>query len=128
DQQARAGWSGPEIFVVIDDAQRLLAGFDSPLEPIAPFVECGADVGLHLVYTRPFGGFSSSVGADPVLRMLRQAQAPLLVMDSDPDEGFIRGKWKGHPMPPGRGFLLNTTESGVYVQVADPALPRVEPR
>jgi DNA segregation ATPase FtsK/SpoIIIE, S-DNA-T family len=119
-------WEGPEIFLVIDDAQRLPAGFDSPLEPIAQFVESGADVGLHIIYTRLFGGFSSSVGADPVMRMLRQANAPLLVMDSDPDEGFIRGKWKGHSMPRGRGFLLNTTESGIYVQVADAQLPETD--
>jgi hypothetical protein len=122
----RRRWEGPEIFVVIDDAQRLPAGFDSPLEPIAQFVESGADVGLHVIYTRLFGGFSSSVGADPVMRMLRQANAPLLVMDSDPDEGFIRGKWKGHAMPRGRGFLLNTTESGIYVQVADAQLPETD--
>ena len=125
-QMTRRRWEGPEIFLVIDDAQRLPAGFDSPLEPIAQFVESGADVGLHVIYTRLFGGFSSSVGADPVMRMLRQANAPLLVMDSDPDEGFIRGKWKGHAMPRGRGFLLNTTESGIYVQVAEAKLPETD--
>lgn len=125
-QMVQRRWEGPEIFLVIDDAQRLPAGFDSPLEPVWQFVEAGADVGLHIIYTRLFGGFSSSVGADPVLRMLRQANAPLLVMDSDPDEGFVRGKWKGHSMPRGRGFLMNTTESGIYVQVADAELPGSE--
>jgi DNA segregation ATPase FtsK/SpoIIIE, S-DNA-T family len=123
NQVGRRRWAGPEIFLVIDDAQRLPAGYDSPLEPIGPFVEAGADVGLHVIYTRLFGGFMSSFGADAVLRMLRQANAPLLVMDSDPDEGFIRGKWKGHAMPRGRGFLMNTTESGMYVQVGDAGLP-----
>jgi len=119
----QVSWSGPEIWLVIDDAHRLPAGFDSPLEPIGRFVEAGADVGLRIIYTRTFGGFASSLAADPVLRALRQSKASLLVMDSDPDEGFIQGKWKGHRMPPGRGFLMNSAqsgESGVYVQVADP--------
>lgn len=117
DELAERRWTGPEIFVVIDDAQRLPAGYDSPLEPLAPWVESAADVGLRIVYTRSFGGFMSSVGADPVLRMMRQSNAALLVMDSDPDEGYVQEKWKGHPMPPGRGFLMNTDESGIYVQV-----------
>ncbi|MBY0440807.1 MAG: type VII secretion protein EccC, partial [Mycobacteriaceae bacterium] len=128
DQAVTRRWTGPEIFLVIDDAQRLPAGFDSPLEPIAQFVEAGADVGLRIIYTRLFGGFGTGVGTDPVLRMLRQANAPLLVMDSDPDEGFVRGKWKGHTMPPGRGFLMNTTESGIYVQVGDAQLAEADPR
>ena len=32
-QGGARGWEGPEIFLVIDDAERLPAGFDSPLEP-----------------------------------------------------------------------------------------------
>lgn len=118
DELAERRWTGPEIFVVIDDAQRLPMGFDSPLEPLAPWVEAAADVGLRIVYTRLFGGFMSA-GADPVMRMMRQANAALLVMDSDPDEGYIQAKWRGHSMPPGRGFLMNTDEGGTYVQVAE---------
>lgn len=121
-QVGQASWTGPQIWLVIDDAQRLPAGFDSPLEPIARFVESAADVGLRIIYTRSFGGFVSAMGADPVFRKLRESRAALLVMDSDPDDGFIQGRWKGHPMPAGRGFLMNTTESGMYVQVADPGL------
>jgi type VII secretion protein EccCa/type VII secretion protein EccCb len=124
---AQSTWTGPEIWLVIDDAQRLPPGFDSPLEPIARFVESGADVGLRIIYTRAFGGFVSAMGADPVLRRLRESRAPLLVMDSDPDDGFIQARWKGHPMPPGRGFLMNTTESGIYVQVADLGLRETGP-
>jgi hypothetical protein len=48
---------------------------------------------------------------------MQQANTSLLVMDSDPDEGFIRGRWKGHDMPAGRGFLMLTGASGKYVQV-----------
>ncbi len=128
DELAERRWTGPEIFVVIDDAQRLPAGYDSPLEPLAPWVESATDVGLRIVYTRSFGGFMSSLGADPVLRMMRQSNAALLVMDSDPDEGYVQEKWKGHPMPPGRGFLMNTDESGIYVQVGAPELGKNDSR
>ncbi|MCV7089858.1 type VII secretion protein EccCa [Mycobacterium interjectum] len=125
DQIGQRHWQGPEVFLIIDDSERLPAGYDSPLVPIAPFVQAGADVGLHIVYTRLFGAFMAGLGADPVLRLLRDATEPLLVMDSDPDPGFVKGKWKGHSMPRGRGFLMNTAESGesgIYVQVADAGL------
>jgi ESX secretion system protein EccC len=113
---ARSWWSGPEIFLIVDDIQQLPPGFDSPLHKAAPWVTRSADVGLHVIVTRTFGGWSSA-GSDPLLRALAQANAPLLVMDADPDEGFIRGKMKGGPLPRGRGLLM-AEDTGVFVQVA----------
>lgn len=113
---SRSWWSGPEIFLIVDDIQQLPPGFDSPLHKAAPFVNRAADVGLHVIFTRTFGGWSSA-GSDPMLRALHQANAPLLVMDADPDEGFIRGKMKGGPLPRGRGLLM-AEDTGVFVQVA----------
>ncbi len=124
-------WQGPEIFLVIDDGERMPGGFDSPFAAIEGFVQVGHDVGLHIVYTHSFGAFSTQMGANPVLRMLRQSFAPMLIMDSDPDPGFVQGKWKGHPMIPGRGFLMNSAESGeagIYVQVADTQVPGIGSR
>jgi hypothetical protein len=120
-------WAGPEIFLIVDDADRLPPGMDSPLEARVPgastaaMVGAAADVGLRILYTRRFGGWAGAYRADPLVSSMLQANAPLLVMDSDADAGFIRGRFKGHPMPPGRGYLLTTAESGRYVQVA--ALP-----
>ena len=113
---SRSWWSGPEIFLIVDDIQQLPTGFDSPLHKAAPWVNRAADVGLHVLVTRTFGGWSSA-GSDPMLRALHQANAPLLVMDADPDEGFIRGKMKGGPLPRGRGLLM-AEDTGVFVQVA----------
>lgn len=113
---SQSWWSGPEIFVIIDDAQQFPAGFDSPLQAAAGWVSRASDVGLHVIVTRAFGGWASA-GSDPMLRALHQANAPLLVMDADPDEGFIRGRMKGGPLPRGRGLLMEQ-DSGVFVQVA----------
>lgn len=113
---SRSWWSGPEIFLIVDDIQQLPPGFDSPMHKAVPFVNRAADVGLHVIVTRTFGGWSSA-GSDPMLRALHQANAPLLVMDADPDEGFIRGKMKGGPLPRGRGLLM-AEDTGVFVQVA----------
>src|ERR1700742_2226402 len=44
---SRSWWSGPEIFLIVDDIQQLPPGFDSPLQQAAPWVTRAADVGLH---------------------------------------------------------------------------------
>jgi type VII secretion protein EccCb len=119
---SRSWWSGPEIFLIVDDIQQLPPGFDSPLHKAVPWVTRAGDVGLHVIVTRTFGGWSSA-GSDPMLRALHQANAPLLVMDADPDEGFIRGKMKGGPLPRGRGLLM-AEDTGVFVQVAATELRR----
>lgn len=113
---SRSWWSGPEIFLIIDDIQQFPPGFDSPLHKAAAWVNRSSDVGLHIITTRTFGGWSSA-GSDPLLRALHQANSPLLVMDADPDEGFIRGRMKGGPLPRGRGLLM-AEDTGVFVQVA----------
>jgi type VII secretion protein EccCb len=123
---AHSWWSGPEIFLIVDDIQQMPAGFDSPLHKAAAWVTRAADVGLHVIVTRTFGGWSSA-GSDPMLRALHQANAPLLVMDADPDEGFIRGKMKGGPLPRGRGLLM-AEDTGVFVQVAATEFRKQDPK
>lgn len=122
---SQSWWSGPEIFLIIDDIQQLPTGFDSPLHKAAAWVNRASDVGLHVIATRTFGGWASA-GSDPILRALHQANTPLLVMDADPDEGFIRGKMKGGPLPQGRGLLM-AEDTGVFVQVAATELRRPTP-
>jgi DNA segregation ATPase FtsK/SpoIIIE, S-DNA-T family len=119
-------WSGPEIFLIVDDGDRLPPGYDSPMVELVPSANAAPDVGLKVVYSRRFGGWSGSDRADPLLGTMKQTNAPLLVMDSDMEEGFVRGRWKGHPMVPGRGYLMTGGESGRYVQVGDVAGPTPE--
>ena len=123
DETLARRWSGPEIFLIVDDADRLPGGYDAPLRELVPSAHAASDVGLRIVYARRFGGWAGSDRADPLLGTMKQANAPLLVMDSDGEEGFVRGRWKGHPMAPGRGFLMGTGESGRYVQVGHVVSP-----
>jgi type VII secretion protein EccCa/type VII secretion protein EccCb len=119
-------WTGPEIFLIVDDADRLPVGYDAPLRELVPSANAATDVGLRVIYARRFGGWAGADRADPLLGAMRQANAPILVMDSDGEEGYVRGRWKGHPMAAGRGFLMSTGESGHYVQVGHVSAP--EPR
>ncbi|MDQ1249416.1 MAG: segregation ATPase FtsK/SpoIIIE, family [Actinomycetota bacterium] len=120
-------WSGPRVFLVIDDAERVggSSPYDSPLGgsasngmTTAQLVSAAADVGLQVLYTRSFGSFTSAGGRDPIISAMMQANAPLLLMDSNPDPGAIIGKFRGHSMSAGRGLLILSAESGRYCQVA----------
>ena len=95
------------------------SGMDAPLRDMVPAANAAADVGLRVIYARRFGGWASAERMDPLVGAMKQANAPMLVMDSDTEEGFVRGRWRGHPMPAGRGFLMGTGESGNYVQIGD---------
>ncbi|MCX2715622.1 type VII secretion protein EccCa [Mycolicibacterium sp. J2] len=123
DASLEQRWSGPEVFLIVDDADRLPPGYDAPLRELVPAANAAADVGLRVVYARRFGGWAGADRADPLLGAMKQANAPLLVMDSDTEEGYVRGRWRGHPMPVGRGFLMDTGESGLYVQVGHDSSP-----
>ena len=60
-------WSGPEIFLIVDDSEKLPPGLDAPLHPLAGAVNAAEDVGLRVIYTRRFGGWAGSHRADPLL-------------------------------------------------------------
>ncbi len=112
-------WTGAHIFLIMDDADRLPGGMNSPLQAMGPMSTMAADVGLRIIYARGFGGWSAGfMSSDPILSEMRNRNGPLLVMDSDREEGPVRGRWYGHNMPPGRGYLMAKGESGLYVQVA----------
>jgi type VII secretion protein EccCb len=121
-------WTGPRIVLVIDDADRLGSGaFDSPLEArasngmtTAQVVAMAADVGLQICYTRSFGAWGSGMRGDPVAAAMMQSSSPLLLMDANADPGYIIGRFRGHPLPPGRGQLIVSSSSARYVQVAAP--------
>lgn len=87
-------WSGLEIFLIVDDIQQLLLGFDLLLYKVVLFVNRVVDVGLYVIVMCIFGGWLL-VGSDLMLWVLYQVNVLLLVMDVDFDEGFICGKMKG---------------------------------
>lgn len=97
--------------------------YDSPLGgsasngmTTAQLVSAAADVGLQVLYTRSFGSFTSAGGRDPIISAMMQVNAPLLLMDSNPDPGAIIGKFRGHSMSAGRGLLI-------FIRRIGPVLP-----
>jgi S-DNA-T family DNA segregation ATPase FtsK/SpoIIIE len=113
----RSWWTGPELFVLVDDYDLVVAGPTNPLTPLLEYLPQARDVGLHLVLTRRSGGAGRAL-FEPVIQRLRELSAPGLVMSGSPDEGALIGAVRPAPMPPGRGRLITRREGVRLVQLA----------
>ncbi|GAA2806019.1 type VII secretion protein EccCb [Saccharopolyspora taberi] len=102
----RSWWSGPELFVVVDDYELVAPQGNNPLAPLAEFVGQASDVGLHLVLARNSGGAARAL-YEPVLGRLRETSAPGLVLSAHKDDGQLIANIKSRPLPPGRGTFAS---------------------
>jgi S-DNA-T family DNA segregation ATPase FtsK/SpoIIIE len=116
--RARSWWSGPEIYVVVDDYD--LVATPNGVNPLAPLMDLlphAKDLGLHLVVARRSGGAARAM-FDPVLAGLRELGCMGLMMSASPDEGVLLGSVRPSQLPPGRGTLVTRTRSEQLIQVA----------
>jgi DNA segregation ATPase FtsK/SpoIIIE, S-DNA-T family len=113
----RSWWTGPELFVLVDDYDLVVSGPTNPLQPLLEYLPQARDVGLHLVITRRAGGASRSL-YEPVIQRLRELSSPGLVMSGPSDEGALIGPVRPTLMPPGRGRLLTRREGVRLIQLA----------
>ncbi|MGH8867347.1 MAG: type VII secretion protein EccCa [Actinomycetes bacterium] len=119
----RSWWSGPDVFVVVDDYDLVSTSMGSPLQPLVDLLPQAGDVGLHLLVARRSGGASRAL-YEPVIQSLRDLSMPGVLLPGDPSEGQLIGSLRPKPGPPGRAQLLTRSRGSEVVQVSwtDPAL------
>jgi S-DNA-T family DNA segregation ATPase FtsK/SpoIIIE len=115
--RTRSWWSGPEIYVVVDDYDLASGSTGNPLAPLADLLPHAKDLGLHLIVARRSGGAARAM-FDPVLARLRELGAMGLMMSASPDEGVLLGSVRPTALPPGRGALIRRAEPDQLIQVA----------
>jgi S-DNA-T family DNA segregation ATPase FtsK/SpoIIIE len=116
--RTRSWWSGPEIYVVVDDYDLVSgASGNNPLAPLLDFLPHAKDLGLHAVVARRSGGAARAL-FDPVLARLRELGCMGLMMSASPDEGVLLGSVRPSPLPPGRGTLVTRSHADQVIQVA----------
>ena len=115
--RSRSWWSGPEIYVLIDDYDLIATDRANPLMPLLEFLPEAKDLGLHLVLARRSGGAARAM-FEPLLAALRDAGCLTLLMSGSPDDGLMIGSVRQSPMPPGRGTLIARQGDSQLVQVA----------
>jgi S-DNA-T family DNA segregation ATPase FtsK/SpoIIIE len=115
--RARSWWSGPELYLLVDDYDLVASGSSNPLTPLLDFLPQGRDIGLHVVVTRRSGGAGRAL-YEPFLLRLRELASPGVVMSGNRDEGALVGSVKPSPLPPGRGWLVTRKGGTQLVQLA----------
>ncbi|MCK0093293.1 type VII secretion protein EccCa [Rhodococcus sp. F64268] len=101
----RSWWTGPEVFVIVDDYDLVASSGQNPLTPLLEYLPQAKDIGLHLIIARRAGGASRAL-YEPVIARLRELSTPGLIMCGSRDEGALIGTARPGPMPPGRGILV----------------------
>ncbi|MEU6831334.1 type VII secretion protein EccCa [Nocardia beijingensis] len=107
----RSWWSGPEIFVVIDDyhmvAQR---GQLNPLDPLKDIILDGRDTGLHVIAARNIAQADSAM-YDSVLGQIKNLNCSGLILDGSRLDGALIGDVKPTKQPVGRGIFVEPLHS-----------------
>ncbi|WP_232663789.1 type VII secretion protein EccCa [Pseudonocardia sp. TRM90224] len=114
----RSWWSGPEVYVLVDDYDLVAnGGAAHPLHALVEFLPQAKDVGLHVVVARRCGGAGRAM-FDPLLGRLRELGAPGIVMNGSAEEGALVGAVKPTPQVPGRGTLVDRRRGARRLQLA----------
>jgi S-DNA-T family DNA segregation ATPase FtsK/SpoIIIE len=112
--RTRSWWTGPEIYILVDDYDLVTAG-QNPLLPLVDFLPQARDIGLQLIITRRAGGAGRAL-MDPVVGRLRELGQPAVVLSAPRDEGTLYGV-RPSQLPPGRGTLVSRRYGMVPVQL-----------
>jgi S-DNA-T family DNA segregation ATPase FtsK/SpoIIIE len=111
----RDWWSGPDLFVLVDDYDLLLGTMGGPLAPLVELIPQAGDIGLHLVVARAGAG-SSRTAMDAVIRRLHESNTPELTLSLPASEPLTFTPGRGRPLPAGRASLL-TRRGGAALQI-----------
>lgn len=117
-QQVRAGswWSGPQLYVVVDDHDLVAAASGNPLTPLLEYLPLAADLGLHLLVACRSGGAARSM-YEPMLTALADLGAMRLMMSGVAPDGPLSSV-RPATLPPGRGTLITRADGERLIQVA----------
>lgn len=115
--RARSWWTGPDIYVVVDDYDLVATPSGNSLQSLHEYLPHARDVGLHIIAARRSGGAARAM-FEPLLASLRDFGCMALMMSGRPDEGALFGSRPAVPLPPGRGVLVTRPGAEQVVQVA----------
>ena len=114
--RAKSWWSGPDLFVIVDDYE-LVANSANPMLVLSELLPQASDIGLHVVLARSAGGAGRAM-FEPVIQRIREMGSPGLIMSGSKDEGQLLGGVRPAALPAGRGYLVERRAGTRLVQTA----------
>lgn len=112
----RSWWTGPQLFVIIDDYELVATNSANPLARLVEHLPFARDVGIRFIVARSAAGASRAM-YEPFIQRMKELGAQGVLMSGDPSEGDILGNVRARPMPPGRGTFVSRKRGGALVQL-----------
>ncbi|WP_055497832.1 type VII secretion protein EccCa [Streptomyces albus] len=112
----RSWWTGPQIFIVIDDYELVATSSGNPLDVLTERLPFARDVGVRFLIARSSAGASRSM-FESFMTRIKELGAQGVVLSGDPTEGDLLGNVRPHYMPPGRGFFVSRKRGTPLVQL-----------
>ncbi|WP_092551020.1 type VII secretion protein EccCa [Actinoplanes derwentensis] len=101
----RDWWSGPRLFLLIDDYDLAAGAGAGPLQPLQDLLAQGSVIGMHLVVARSSSGAMRGM-MDPLLRRMWELGNPGMLFSYPREEGKFLGEAGPRLLPPGRAQLV----------------------
>ncbi|WP_372491666.1 type VII secretion protein EccCa [Gordonia zhenghanii] len=115
----RSWWTGPDVYLVIDDYDLVAGPTGNPLAPIADLLGHARDIGLRVILARRSGGIGRAL-FDPFIARMRDLSCDVFLMAGDPDEGYVVGRHRMQRLGAGRGEYVSRSRRAEAVQVVAP--------
>ncbi len=117
-EQLRNGswWSGPTVYVLVDDYDLVAAAGGNPLAPLLDLLPTARDTGFRFIVASRSRG-ASRLQFEPVSRRMTELGAQGVVLSGDAAEGTLLGGVKPRPLPPGRGTFVSRKGGTRLVQL-----------
>ncbi|GEE01862.1 type VII secretion protein EccC [Gordonia spumicola] len=115
----RSWWSGPDVYLVIDDYDLVATSSGNPLTPLLELLGHARDIGFRVILARRSGGIGRAL-FDPFINRMRDLSCDVLLMAGDPDEGYIVGRHRMQRFGVGRGEYVSRSRPADTVQVVAP--------
>uniref|UniRef100_A0AAU2JX98 Type VII secretion protein EccCa n=1 Tax=Streptomyces sp. NBC_00049 TaxID=2903617 RepID=A0AAU2JX98_9ACTN len=112
----RSWWTGPDVFIIIDDFDLVATSQGNPLAPLVEFLPFARDTGVRFVIARNSAGASRSM-YEPFMQRIKELGAQGVVLSGDPSEGDLVGTVRPRPMPPGRACFASRRRGTSLVQL-----------
>ncbi|MCP3821140.1 type VII secretion protein EccCa [Streptomyces sp. A3M-1-3] len=112
----RSWWTGPQLFVIVDDYELVATNTGNPLAVLVENLPFARDVGIRFIIARSSAGASRSM-YEAFMQRVKELGAQGVVLSGDRNEGDILGSVRARPMPPGRGTFVSRKRGTPLVQL-----------
>lgn len=87
--RSRSWYTGPDIFLVVDDYELVSTASGNPFAPILEYLPLARDIGLRLVLCRNSTGAARAM-YEPVIQRLREVETTALTLSCDRGRAPVR--------------------------------------